>query len=122
MKFKPGDTAFYLGKKQVTIKDVKGHACILDDGSFVSEFDLAKEYGGIYGHEFEDQHCKIIYHMIRRGYATHTYIARLVKGDWPSDEDLISICDSGQRGRYNLTFGGRVTKHGVDAIVDVYVD
>lgn len=57
------------------------------------------------------------------GYATHSFHVDLVEGDWPSDGDLITLCDGDTPPR-SRHFGGRVQKSadGKSAEVDVYVD
>jgi hypothetical protein len=60
---------------------------------------------------------KLIYH----GRATHTYRVNLVKGEWPTESELISLCD-GNDGTFHNDFGGKVEFQGVTATVDVYVD
>jgi hypothetical protein len=60
--------------------------------------------------------------MTKRGTATHSYEVRLLSGTWPSDSELISLCD-GNNGTERCDFGGSVKKLN-DAIVNVnvYVD
>lgn len=125
-RFNPGDQVYLFGQKPVKIKKVEGYACILDNGMVVSAYDLATELNGMYGYVYEDEACKLMYHIIERGCATHVYLVKLLEGEWPSDEDLISICDSKSKGYFRSTFGGRVEKYempqGRYAKVDVYVD
>lgn len=52
------------------------------------------------------------------GPATHKYVLKMTEGQWPSDRDLINMCDG-----YSYNFGGRVQKTSeTSASVHVYVD
>jgi hypothetical protein len=62
--------------------------------------------------------------MTQRGTATHSYEVRLLSGTWPSDSELISLCD-GNNGTERCDFGGSVKKQIGDVAnvnVNVYVD
>ena len=62
---------------------------------------------------------KMTYH----GYSEHRFRVELMGGEWPSDDDLITICD-GDTPPHSRHFGGRVSKStdGRSADVTVYVD
>jgi hypothetical protein len=62
---------------------------------------------------------KMVYH----GYSEHRFHVELVGGEWPSDNDLITLCD-GDMPPHSRHFGGRVSKStdGKAADVTVYVD
>jgi len=55
--------------------------------------------------------------MVKRGSATHTYEVEIISGPFPSDSELITLCN----GQISY-FGGRVEKNNNKAIVYVYVD
>lgn len=67
--------------------------------------------------------AKLAIKMTHHGHATHTFHVDLVEGEWPSDGDLITLCD-GCTPPNACHFGGRVHKglDGKSATVDVYVD
>lgn len=59
-------------------------------------------------------------------YGRHTYAVKLHSGDWPSDDDLITICDN-YKGQWPVStsvrhFGGNVSRSGNSATVNVYTD
>jgi hypothetical protein len=62
---------------------------------------------------------KMTYH----GYSEHRFHVELASGKWPSDNDLITLCD-GDTPPSSRHFGGRVSKStdGKAADVTVYVD
>jgi len=55
------------------------------------------------------------------GYSMSEYDVRLLEGDWPADNDMITICD-GDEPPHSRHFGGTVTKSGDLAHVTVYTD
>lgn len=55
------------------------------------------------------------------GSSIHEYDAELIKGTWPKDEDLITLCD-GDDPKHPCHFGGKVFKTGNTAHILVYVD
>lgn len=72
-------------------------------------------------HEVKYKDSKLKINMRNRGYSIHYYDVELLEGDWPSDEDLITLCDGGDPA-HPFHFGGHVRKFGKTASVDVYVD
>lgn len=67
--------------------------------------------------------AKLRISMVYHGSATHSFSVELVAGEWPSDGDLITLCD-GDTPPHSRHFGGIVRKAagGKTASVDVYVD
>jgi len=66
--------------------------------------------------------AKIHFSMVYRGTSTHEYEATLQSGDWPPDEDLITLAD-GDTPPHGRHFGGIVTTTGPDKRrVEVFVD
>lgn len=58
---------------------------------------------------------------IGTGYASHRYKVKLLKGWWPDEEDLLTLCD-GEWPPNKCHFGGVVEKCGDTAIATVYID
>ncbi len=73
--------------------------------------------------ECEYDGAKLVIKMTYHGSATHSFHVDLCEGKWPSDGDLITLCD-GDTPPHSRHFGGRVAKSadGRSAEVDVYVD
>lgn len=67
--------------------------------------------------------AKLRISMVYHGTATKSFSVELVGGEWPSDNDLITLCD-GDTPPYSRHFGGAVRKSpdGKSASVNVYVD
>jgi len=67
--------------------------------------------------------AKMRIRMTYHGRATHSFHVDLVEGEWPSDNDLVTLCD-GDTPPNSRHFGGTVRKSadGKSAQVDVYVD
>ena len=61
--------------------------------------------------------------MTYHGYSEHRFHVELVEGEWPTDNDLITLCD-GDTPPASRHFGGHVRKgpDGKSAEVSVYVD
>jgi len=55
------------------------------------------------------------------GYSMSRYNVKLLEGEWPADNDMITICD-GDEPPHARHFGGSVTKNGDLAYVTVYTD
>jgi hypothetical protein len=71
--------------------------------------------------EWNDFKFKVLKSTI--GTSIKTYKIEKVQGDWPSDHDLITLCDGGYPPFY-YHFGGKVIKYDNDtkAVVDVHID
>lgn len=67
--------------------------------------------------------AKLSIKMTYHGSATHGFHVDLVEGEWPSDGDLVTLCDGDTPPNFRH-FGGMVRKSpdGKSAHVDVYVD
>ena len=67
--------------------------------------------------------AKLAIKMTYHGYSEHRFHVELVEGGWPSDNDLIILCD-GDTPPTSRHFGGNVCKSedGKLAAVTVYVD
>jgi hypothetical protein len=67
--------------------------------------------------------AKLTVRMTWRGSSTHIFHVDLVGGEWPSDGDLVTLCD-GDTPPNARHFGGEVLKSadGKSAEVSVYVD
>ena len=67
--------------------------------------------------------AKLRISMVYHGAARKSFSVELVEGKWPSDGDLITLCD-GDTPPHARHFGGVVRKSldGKSASVDVYVD
>lgn len=67
--------------------------------------------------------AKLAIGMTYHGYSEHRFHVELVEGEWPDDNDLITLCD-GDTPPHSRHFGGHVRKSqdGMSAEVSVYVD
>ena len=70
----------------------------------------------------ENNDCRLKINHKPGGRATHTYIVELLSGIFPSDNDLITICDEGKFDGVSCHFGGNVTGSDTIKKVEVYVD
>lgn len=59
----------------------------------------------------------------KRGRANQYYTVKLISGEWPSDNDLITYCDNGRNSLVAMHFGGVVkVLDEISRSVTVYVD
>lgn len=93
---------FGIGTDEEFVKDGRG----ADRG-------IMREYNG----------AKLAIRMTYHGTSTHSFHVDLAGGEWPSDHDLITLCD-GDTPPKSRHFGGTVHKSadGKSAEVSVYVD
>lgn len=73
------------------------------------------------GKRVEWNGAKFTVQFKRKGYAHDDYTVILDEGEWPSDDDLLTICD-GDIPPHARHFGGTVSKSGNKASVTVYTD
>jgi hypothetical protein len=80
-----------------------------------------KRYNTPEGQVTECYEARFLIKRTRHGTASSDYVVELVGGEWPSDHDMITICD-GDEPPNSRHFGGRVRKNGNQAVVTVYTD
>ena len=80
-----------------------------------------KRYNTAEGQITECCGAKFMIRRTRHGTASSDFVVELVEGNWPSDHDMITICD-GDEPPHSRHFGGMVRKSGNQAAVTVYTD